>query len=1052
MKPVCLTLSAFGSYAGAEEIDFSQMDHGVFLITGDTGAGKTTIFDGITYALYGETSGGKRDGEMMRSQYASEEAVTYVDFSFQYRGQIYRVYRSPRQLRRSRRRGRDGEYSLVEEAPKVELTLPDGKIYPGKARETNQKIVEILGLDCAQFTQVAMLAQGDFLRLLLAPSKDRKEIFSRIFDTRIYSRIAEELKNRGKDHSSALEENKKAIQTYLDQVHPFSESALAGEWQERKQFSEDREEEILEVIDRIVKEGVQKEKEFSQKLRENQQEQEHLRIVLEQARERNQLFAGLEKALREEVELNSREKEILLVKQQAEEARAAAAVRPKEENYVQRKGELENCQKEIQETETLIYALQEKEEKLKADRDKARNLFQDKGAALQVKMNQIQEQKKKYQVLEQRKKEFSEAELQEKTMAEKIAQGEQEQKEKEERKKILEEQLIQERSLVQEGSFLQEKIDRIQERMGSLKNLGNSLKEFRQAQEEERRKDKICQTLLEQRGRLKTEYEEACHSFMEGQAGMLAASLTEGQPCPVCGALHHPSPAAHAKTLVSRSLLEEKKKTLEKEEEKARQAEEEKNRAQRKRETFQALGSREGERLFGKADLTPDELNEEGKVEWLKSSEELKKYQARLIQAKKAEEGLAGREKEAGDLEAELHGLIERLEKLKGELEEQRKEKTRVQAEIALLENSLTYPGWKQAEEAFNRAGQEFAQLKEHADAAETDYEMLSRKLQESRGRQNMLEKTCRSAKTALENVEKELKSQLKEQGFDKLEDYRRAFRDDEKRQQMEKTISNYREQVVKNQTEIQHFSRLTEGKRPVETEGADQKLKELKDCQAELEDKSRQIFALRRQNQQAQEACRQLWKKRKELRSAYEIIKRLDDTANGRVSQLHMNFQTYIQRSYFSMMLNEANKRLIKMSRGQFILQCRQLKDLGTQGEVGLDLDVYSLVNDQTRDVKTLSGGESFIAALAMALGMADIIQNTAGSIQIDTVFIDEGFGSLSEETRMEAIGVLNELSEGRRLVGIISHVTELKAQIEPKLIVTKNEKGSHVHWEGIL
>ena len=187
----------------------------------------------------------------------------------------------------------------------------------------------------------------------------------------------------------------------------------------------------------------------------------------------------------------------------------------------------------------------------------------------------------------------------------------------------------------------------------------------------------------------------------------------------------------------------------------------------------------------------------------------------------------------------------------------------------------------------------------------------------------------------------------------------------------------------------------------------------------------------------------------RKTAREEYRIINRLDATANGKLNRRHMNFQTYIQRRYFNSILNEANKRLFTMSNGQFILKCRDVDELSGQGEVGLDLDVYSMVNDQTRDVKTLSGGESFMAALAMALGMADIIQNTAGSIHIDTMFIDEGFGSLSDETRMLAIKILNELSEGKRLVGIISHVTELKAQIGTKLVITKGEKGSKAKWE---
>ncbi len=194
MKPVRLVMSAFGSYGEKTEIDFQGVQHGLFLITGDTGAGKTTVFDAITYALYDQTSGKARDGNMMRSQYASEEADTYVEFTFSYRGEIYTVRRNPEYLRLGKRRYADGSPRYVKEAAKVELILPDGSVYRGKKRETDQKLQEIMGMDADQFTQIAMIAQGDFLRLLHAESKERKKIFSKIFKTKLYHRVQEELK------------------------------------------------------------------------------------------------------------------------------------------------------------------------------------------------------------------------------------------------------------------------------------------------------------------------------------------------------------------------------------------------------------------------------------------------------------------------------------------------------------------------------------------------------------------------------------------------------------------------------------------------------------------------------------------------------------------------------------------------------------------------------------------------------------------------------------------------------------------------------------------
>ena len=232
MRPVRLTMSAFGSYAGVQEIDFTKIHSGLFLITGDTGAGKTTIFDAIMYALYDRTSGGRRDGNMMRSQYASEDTDTYVEYVFSYRGQEYTVRRNPEYLRVGKRRKADGSLRYVKETAKVSLLLPDGREYQGKKRETDQKIQEIIGLDAGQFTQIAMIAQGDFLKLLHAESKERKKIFSQIFQTQIYWRIQEALKEKGKDLYIALKESESDIRREMERVEPENteQQDLAEQW------------------------------------------------------------------------------------------------------------------------------------------------------------------------------------------------------------------------------------------------------------------------------------------------------------------------------------------------------------------------------------------------------------------------------------------------------------------------------------------------------------------------------------------------------------------------------------------------------------------------------------------------------------------------------------------------------------------------------------------------------------------------------------------------------------------------------------------------------
>ena len=218
MRPVKLTMSAFGSYSGVETIDFTKVQGGLFLITGDTGAGKTTIFDAVTYALYDRTSGGRRDGSMMRSQYADDETETFVEYTFVYRGDQYTIRRNPEYMRAGKRKNADGKIRLVKETSKVSLLMPDGREFRGKKREIDQKIEQIIGLDAGQFTQIAMIAQGDFLRLLHAESKERKKIFSKIFQTQIYRDVQEELKEQGKTLYISLKENETDIRREMERI------------------------------------------------------------------------------------------------------------------------------------------------------------------------------------------------------------------------------------------------------------------------------------------------------------------------------------------------------------------------------------------------------------------------------------------------------------------------------------------------------------------------------------------------------------------------------------------------------------------------------------------------------------------------------------------------------------------------------------------------------------------------------------------------------------------------------------------------------------------
>ena len=319
MRPVRLTMSAFGSYAGVQEIDFTKIHSGLFLITGDTGAGKTTIFDAIMYALYDRTSGGRRDGNMMRSQYASEDTDTYVEYVFSYRGQEYTVRRNPEYLRVGKRRKADGSLRYVKETAKVSLLLPDGREYQGKKRETDQKIQEIIGLDAGQFTQIAMIAQGDFLKLLHAESKERKKIFSQIFQTQIYWRIQEALKEKGKDLYIALKESESDIRREMERVEPENteQQDLADQWKELCELSMPEGEKVLEAVKNFLEYEESCGKVLKKESEELKKQSETLRMLIQKKAEKNKIFDRLEMEEKQLSILNAKQEEMETCRVQA---------------------------------------------------------------------------------------------------------------------------------------------------------------------------------------------------------------------------------------------------------------------------------------------------------------------------------------------------------------------------------------------------------------------------------------------------------------------------------------------------------------------------------------------------------------------------------------------------------------------------------------------------------------------------------------------------------------------------------------------------------------
>jgi exonuclease SbcC len=928
MKPLKLTMSAFGSYAGKNVIDFTGQQQGIFLITGDTGAGKTTIFDAITYALYNQTSGGERNGNMMRSQYAQPETETYVELEFLYRGQTYRVRRNPDyKITKTLKNGKIREQKVPHS---VELTLPDGTVFPEKKNATDAKIIEILGLTADQFSQIVMIAQGDFLKLLYTKSDERKMIFSKLFRTDIYWKIQENLRRKSMEMDECIQENDRAFEQEKSRIIPLPES---------EELPLD---ELVERLRERLKDALKE-----QNLRRANVEELNKKIT--KYEEINKLFRSLEKIRQTGKELEARQAESKERRQQIENARKADKVLVAEQQNLRQQQEVEQSAQAIAKmTETLAND-QEMFETLKTQQQEAEAKQKREAADIQKKMLALEQSFPSYEALQNARSEEQQA------------------------KKVWEDL-----GKISEESFHKKKAG-----IAALKE-----QQKRQEQVVEQTKKNWEQTSLSASESAK-HYEHMYEAFLKEQAGILAENLSAGCPCPVCGSTVHPDPAKLSDHAVTELEVEQAKKT--------RAAAEEKR------------------------DLAYAAFEAE-KTEKQKLAQAVEKEEADFVLA----QTIAKQQRK----EAEQNYVS--LQKIAEQIREK-----------------LVYPSLAEAKK-------QYAAMQKALAAAEQEIERKRQKVSELAEAMNTLkgqklaeEENQKTAKKLAAKTEKEYAKLLEKSGFVSEETYHLAILPERSRSKLEREEKEYESQCLRQQSEQKLLEKQVSGKTYTDTTELNEQLKAEKQALKEAEKTYMELHTAYENDRSVLQNCAVYLEKGKKLESEDQVIKSLSKTANGRLSgSAKIDFETYIQRQYFKQIIHEANKRLLTMSNHQFILKLKEEANTGRKTNEGLDLSVYSLVTDSERDVKTLSGGESFLAALAMALGLSDIVERSAGAIHPDMMFIDEGFGSLDAQSRQQAIEVLGELAGDSRMVGIISHVTELKEQIDRKLVVSRTDKGSRAVW----
>lgn len=546
---------------------------------------------------------------------------------------------------------------------------------------------------------------------------------------------------------------------------------------------------------------------------------------------------------------------------------------------------------------------------------------------------------------------------------------------------------------------------REQEAQEKIRQIRVILERFPDLRKLEKKKQKTWNDLEEGKGI----YEEAMKEyflknerFLKEQAGILAGGLEEGTPCPVCGSLHHPSPAVLTGEPISQ--------------EDVREARKKRDLAERKKDEYQQKFLEVGQAYSAAVKVvteegkkvTPDLPEEAALMEAFLEKETVRKEEI-LEERRKEREGAEEAVKRREELEEKQKGLVKCQEDVYMQMEEYR---------LKIQETDHCLRSLEQ--ERSRLEGEKEARIKELERAAKEKEALL-----------------CKFRET------------LEEEGFSDEEAYIESLLDEESKTRLQKEYDDYGQRCIEAKSRQDTWQRALEGKTEQDTTEMKERKRSMEDKKEELEKEQKIWYSRNENNRIVREHLKKICEKLEKLQEDYTCLGTLDQTANGNLSgAVKIDFESYVQRQYFRQIIGFANQRLNIMTGGAFLLKCRALEDLGMRGNAGLDLDVYSMETGKVRDVRTLSGGESFMAALSMALGMSDAISRSAGGIQMKTMFVDEGFGSLDDYSREQAIGTLRNLAGEDRMIGIISHVTELKESIDKQLIVTKTKKGSHVRW----
>ncbi len=912
MRPIKLVMSAFGPYSGRVTLDMEALgERGLYLVTGDTGAGKTTIFDAITFALFGRPSGEIREPSMLRSRSADPDIPTEVELTFRNAGKEYVIRRNPEYSRSKRRGG-----GLTSEKAAVELIFPDGRVVT-KSAEAEAAVREILGIDGRQFSQIAMLAQGEFRKLLFAPTEERKAIFGRIFGTSRYGKLQLRLKEEVRKLEEKCNTLGRGIEQYISGIKcvegPLSEEADKAK---RRELTF---EQTLTLLEELIVLDASEEKGLKKSISELDTSISESENLLTKAESWDRQRRSMEKNT---ADLQKTEEQLA----EAEKALAEVRIRSRDGERLIR--DAEQIRQQLPRYRELTEAI-EKQNHLNSCIEKtARSLEKDK-ESLERLRNEIGELKRERESLADADRERSELQA-------------------EEREKNGRYQ-----------DFEQLKKDLNDLRTAEM-NLNQAQSRYRTARKEVEESDR--------------RYREVSRRYFDGQAGILARELREDKPCPVCGSLHHPAPAPTSDELPDGKDVKDA-------DEQRKQAEQERAEASNLSASLRGILDEKETKLreaLGQLLGSPTTENAESLLKDADSAlcRELERLRKRIGEASGRIEKRNKIDLLLPDKEKQESEIAERIVESEKSLAADKASAEGIGKTIGTMKQGLAYPTEEEANSRVQELNTQYLQLQKALSAAESE---VNNKIKQKAGLNSAIE---------------EAKNQL----ADAIE---------------------------------------------LDTESEKNKLKEKREKKRHLEGRMRDAYARLNNNRDTKNGIEARLEELNGVEKRLSMVSALSRTANGTLPQkTKIELETYVQTAYFDRIIERANVRLMVMTDGRYELK-RRREAQNNRSQSGLDLDVTDHYSGSDRSVRTLSGGETFMASLSLALGLSDEIRSSAGGVRLDTMFVDEGFGSLDEETLRQALKALSGLAEGNRLVGIISHVGELKERIERQIVVTKRPDG---------